>query len=79
MALPSWAGTVFELPVFMWDILNFLSAPLCHPNCFSCKNLELDNNRALARGSLRCNRSIAGVRTDVSPRLMDCSGSSFAM
>ena len=79
MALPSWAGTVFELPEFMWDILNFLSAPLCHPNCFSCKNLELDNNRALARGFLRCNRSIAGVRNEVRPRLMHNIGSGFAM
>ena len=68
MALPSWAGTVFELPEFMWDILNFLSAPLCHPHCFSCKNVDLEKNRALARGFLQCNRSIAGVRTNVSPR-----------
>ena len=75
MALPSWAGTVLELPEFMWDILNFLSAPLCHPNCFSCKNLELENNRALARGFLRCNKSIAGVKTDMRLRYaMETSG-----
>ena len=68
MPLPSWAGTVLELPEFMWDILNFLSAPLCHAHCFSCKNLDLENNRTLARGFLQWNRSIAAVRTNVSPR-----------
>ena len=41
-------------------ISDFLSCPLCFPNCYACKHLEIVHLQNLARGFLRCCAVIAG-------------------
>ena len=51
---------VFGVPSLTDAISDFLSCPLCFPNCYACKHLEIVHLQNLACGFLRCCAVIAG-------------------
>ena len=51
---------VFGMSSLLDHILEFLSSPLCHSDCYTCMHLELMYLQNVGKGVLRCCAVIAG-------------------
>ena len=51
---------VFEVGSLLGHILEFLSSPLCHSDCYTCNHIEITHLENVGKGFLRCCAVIAG-------------------